>query len=330
MKALKSSTHVLWSDGQDLQLEQMYVPITDRCNLRCPDCPKPGDNHLNEADIAPEVLQSLLDASSKVFSVLLLGTGEPLLYKELPGVVRTLKKRLPANAKMGTTTNGMLMRSPVSDRLVEEGIDWITFSLRGATAQTHQKCRPGSDFQQVLANIRQVVACRRVPWGPWRPQPVLQANCAITESTVGEMSDLLHLAKSLGLDAVLFCHPEDHLLGKILPLRREILASGLKRAAETAARLRLQAVFPPIERISAPGCPFMQSHYLWTTGEVAPCCRMHPAAPSERIRIFGNLKKKSLLEVWNSPGYKLFRTMVLAGDFPEVCNDCDYAAGLTS
>jgi MoaA/NifB/PqqE/SkfB family radical SAM enzyme len=56
---------------------------------------------------------------------------------------------------------------------------------------------------------------------------------------------------------------------------------------------------------------------------------MHPAARSERIRVFGNLKKEALMDVWNSPEYKLFRTMVLAEDFPDVCYDCDYAAGLT-
>jgi MoaA/NifB/PqqE/SkfB family radical SAM enzyme len=56
---------------------------------------------------------------------------------------------------------------------------------------------------------------------------------------------------------------------------------------------------------------------------------MQPAAPSERIRVFGNLKKQALMDVWNSPDFRRFRSMVLAGDFPEVCQDCDYAAGLT-
>lgn len=323
---VKASTHLLRPDDRDLQLQQMYVPVTDRCNLNCPECPKPGDDHLNEADIAPEVFHSLLEASPHVFSVMLLGTGEALLNTEIVGMVRALKKRLPFSAKMGTTTNGMLMRSPVSDRLIKEGIDWITFSLRGATAQTHESARPGSDFHQILENIRGVVGRRK---RSWRRGPVVQANCVLSEATIDEMNHVLFLCKSLGLDGVMFTHPEDHRSGRILPLEPETLACAVLMATETAKKLRLQITLPPIKRHTEPLCPFMQSHYLWTTGEVVPCCRMHPAAPSQRIRVFGNLKKQALMDVWHSTDYRLFRSMVLAGDFPEVCQDCAYAAGLT-
>jgi len=77
-----------------------------------------------------------------------------------------------------------------------------------------------------------------------------------------------------------------------------------------------------------------RSHYVseycefpWTSmtvmanGEVVPCTQDYDAEMS-----FGNVRDKSLSEIWNSPKYQLFRRQHLTGDFPKgsKCNErCD-------
>jgi MoaA/NifB/PqqE/SkfB family radical SAM enzyme len=48
----------------------------------------------------------------------------------------------------------------------------------------------------------------------------------------------------------------------------------------------------------------------------------------ERSRIFGNVRKMALQDIWEQADYKEFRHRVLIGDFPPECTGCDCKAYL--
>jgi hypothetical protein len=51
------------------------------------------------------------------------------------------------------------------------------------------------------------------------------------------------------------------------------------------------------------------------------------ASPSP-ARFFGNVRERSVFDIWESADYRDFRRNVVAGRFPEVCVGCSYAVGL--
>lgn len=73
-----------------------------------------------------------------------------------------------------------------------------------------------------------------------------------------------------------------------------------------------------------PQCPFMNSAYLWLTGEVVACDRMEPPGRPWPTRIFGNVREAPLSEIWNRPEYRAFRQGVLSENLPSECRGCTF------
>jgi radical SAM protein with 4Fe4S-binding SPASM domain len=73
----------------------------------------------------------------------------------------------------------------------------------------------------------------------------------------------------------------------------------------------------------------MQGVYLWLSGEVLPCHRMEPPGHPWPVKIFGNVRKEALLDIWHRPEYRKFRSRVLKGDQPDVCLGCTFNDSVT-
>jgi len=322
---VKSSQHVIRPGKRDLPLEHVFLPVTQRCNLKCPMCMRHNPENWDASDAAPEILQSVFEASPFLHSVVTGGTGEVLLYENLQGVIRELRKRMPEDSQVGFNTNGTLMTKHIASRLIDLGVNWLTFSVDGATRPTYERIRIGANFDKVIENIAHTVEYRNTSGAKklW-----LQSNYVIQKENVHEIPAFAGLAGSLGLDSVTFSHLRDFKTGEFSMFGEEVLRPMFEQAAETGKRYGLKMIFPRIHPLDEPRCLFMQAAYLWLSGEVVPCCRMLEGAYPGAIRTFGNVHEKSLLDIWNSTEYREFRHGVLARAFPDECKGCNYATGL--
>ena len=321
----KSSQHVIRPGKRDLPLEHVFLPLTQRCNLKCPMCMRHVPKNWNASDAAPEIVQSVLDASPFLHSVVPGGTGETLLYGNLIGVIGELKRRMPEDSQIGFNTNGTLMTEDTASRLIDMGVNWITFSVDGATKLTYELIRVGADFNVVTENIARTVEYRNTSG---QKNLLLQSNYVIQQENVQEIPAFANLAGSLGLDSVTFSHLRDFRRGEINMRGEEVLRPLFEEAAEIGKRWGMKTVFPRLHPLAEQQCPFMQAAYLWLSGEVVPCCRMLEGAYPGAIRTFGNVHKTPLLDIWNSAAYREFRHGVLTRDFPDECKGCNYATGL--
>ena len=322
---VKSSQHVIRPGKSDLPLEQVCLPVTQRCNLSCHMCMRHNPEDWDASDIKPEVLQPVLDASPFLYSVSAFGIGEPLLYENLFELIGELKKRMPENGQVGFTTNGTLMNKRAASRLIDLGVNWLSFSIDGATKLTYESIRPGANFDEVIQNIAHTVQYRNVSG---RKRLWLVANYVIQNENVREIPAFARLAGSLGLDTVTFSHLRDFKAGEFRILGEKLLAPLFEQAAEIGDRYGMKITFSRLHPIKKPRCPFMQTTYLWLSGDVVPCCRMLKGAYPGAIRKFGNVQKEPLLDIWNSIEYREFRHGVLTRDFPDECKGCNYATGL--
>jgi radical SAM protein with 4Fe4S-binding SPASM domain len=326
-REIASLRFVVLSGQGELPLVQMFMPITQRCNLSCSMCMRHTASDFQESDISPEVLTALLDASPDLFSVSAMGIGEPLLNKNLCGIVGRLKRRMPSYGQVGLTTNGTLMTGDLAKELLDTGVNWICFSLDGATKETAERIRPGIDFTQLLSNIEYVSQYRQVSR---RQRLWLVANFVMMEQNAQEMPAFVKLVASLGLDSVAFSHLRDFRTGLFKPLDETILGPMFQQLRELGNRYGVDVSLPRISPRQKPQCHFMEMAYVRLSGDVVPCCRMLEGATPGPVKIFGNLRHTPLMEIWNGAEYRQFRHRVLQGDLPQPCRGCDYCRGMVT
>jgi len=115
---------------QELQLPKiLYLETTNRCNLRCKGCILYRGNWEPERDISLAELIRITDQVPDLEQVYLHGIGEPLLNKELPDIIRHLKRR---NVYFLFNCTGILLIYQRQQKLIATGLDELRISLDAA------------------------------------------------------------------------------------------------------------------------------------------------------------------------------------------------------
>lgn len=143
------------------------VESTNACNLRCTMCPwdftteKVGYMDWN-------LFTRIIDEGAKygLASIKLCHRGEPLLHPQLPQMVAYAKNK--GILEVQFNTNGLTLNRGKTDGLLDAGLDRIIFSVDGASKETYEKIRCGSEYDRVVNNITTFVA-RRNERGLKRP-----------------------------------------------------------------------------------------------------------------------------------------------------------------
>jgi MoaA/NifB/PqqE/SkfB family radical SAM enzyme len=143
-------------------LAQVFLYITDECNLRCTQCYYKPWLQTGHAEMDTGVMFELLAAFRGLGArkLSLLG-GEPTLYGQAPGNLP-----LPAIAKYArelgfeyirVVTNGLFNANRIKEGLFGD-FDEVTFSMDGDSPNLHDRLRGRGHFIQTLENLRLVIA----------------------------------------------------------------------------------------------------------------------------------------------------------------------------
>ncbi len=113
------------------------LDITSACNFACPHCV--DSKIINTGEFLDlELLKQSLDfmVSKGLLSIILLGGGEPTLYRDFEEIVRHIKSR---KLQLGIVTNGSRMDrvKNIADVLGKE--DWVRLSIDAAQEETFIK-----------------------------------------------------------------------------------------------------------------------------------------------------------------------------------------------
>jgi radical SAM protein with 4Fe4S-binding SPASM domain len=319
---------------------ELQIEVTGACNLACKMClvryrPKLGRR---TGAMCFHTFRSLVDALPRLDRLTLQGLGEPLLA---PDIFRMVEYACTRGTRVGFNTNGTLLTAAASDRLVRAGLDWLHVSLDGATRETYESIRHGSDFARVTANIRELVRVR----GRHRStRPTVQIVFVAMRRNLAELPALVRLASEWGVESV-WVQNLSHSFSDTDPsgsyeeIRRfaetEALWAGEYARAEATfdeARrlgeelgvgLRLPRLREPDEPEQLPGgrgChwPF-ESAFVTHDGKVQPCCMVMGA---DRATL-GKLDEDDFAAIWHGPRYREFRAGLLpGGEAPKVCVGC--------
>ena len=318
---------------------EIQIEVTGACNLACRMClvryrPKLGKR---EGAMCFHVFKSILDDLPELEKLTMQGLGEPLLAPDFDEMVEYACER---GIRVGFNTNGTFLTRERAERLVRAGVDWLHVSLDGATKETYEGIRDGSDFDKVRRNIADLVEVRREHGAD---RPTIQLVFVAMRRNLHELSALVRLAAELGVESV-WVQNLSHSFsdtdpsGSYAAIRRFAAGEALwsepnpeaVRRFEDAAALaeelgiglrlpRLEEPEPEPREPGSPGChwPF-ESAYVAHDGEVQPCCMVMGA---DRAAL-GSAEHDGFARVWRNGSYAAFREALLTDEPPDVCAGC--------
>jgi cyclic pyranopterin phosphate synthase len=138
-------------------LRSLRLSVTDRCNLRCNYC-MPEEEYAwlpRETLLTFEEMATLTELFTDlgVDKVRLTG-GEPLLRKDLPTLMRMLRKN-PRITDLALTTNGVLLAEQ-AQAFYEAGLHRVTVSLDTLKPERFKALARRDTFERVLEGIEAV------------------------------------------------------------------------------------------------------------------------------------------------------------------------------
>jgi MoaA/NifB/PqqE/SkfB family radical SAM enzyme len=288
------------------------------CNLRCIMCPWTGFRHdVRKGIMTGETWAMLRPYLSEVRSIDFTGGGEPLLQ---PHLIDWMAEAKSAGCEIGFLTNGLLLNRETARRTVDIGIDWIGFSVDGATKEVYENIRHGSNFNRICENIAAIDSLRV------GKVPLTMINFVIMPSNRHQIEAVVELAVSLGIDQLNFkqCDVIRGVDGKGHGLFSADETRGIKqlkkhlgKARRLAGKLKINTTafsFVPDEQPVCHQDP-RDSLFVRYDGAVAPCINLAIGGPTtflgESVAMptihYGRLGERRLKDLWNTDTCRFYR-----------------------
>lgn len=279
----------------------IYIDPSSVCNFKCNFCcHSVKQKQLSKAGFKPSIMDFELFKKAidqiKVFphKIRLLSlflVGEPLLNKRLPEMIAYAKKSNAAD-RIFLTTNGSLLSKKTTKDLIDAGLDEILISVEALNAEQYLKMTSYNiDYDSFMDNICYLNQNKK--------------NCSVFIKIIdtGLNKENINEFHYMYDDICDFAYIEP-----VLPVFEGIDYSNHKvpESNEMGRPIRICAR------------PFF-SMTIHPTGNVG-CCIVDY---SEQI-VFGNIKERSLTDIWNNKLFNYFRCMHLETkkNTLAICHNC--------
>ncbi len=307
------------------KIETLTLEMGYQCNIRCNFCYQEDFSPKNNA---PDELwrEKLAPVYPSLKRVTFLG-GEPTIIKGAKDFSDFIVQEHP-HIKLDTITNGLAFKGEWIDKFVSNGHK-IIFSLNAASSVVYDKITRNSNWDKVIANIKDLVAARKKV----SSKLILEASMLVLPENIHEMGAFIQLCEKLGFDKAFFITPLFH---QIKNVDRDVARRSITEACDMKDKYQrvkvegiesiLKNLFPEpddevaalIDRCDEHGerdssyydavCKYpWNSLYVKHTGDVMVCCAAWLA--------IGNLNTNSIEDIWNSSHARNMRKKMAAKDY---------------
>ncbi len=329
----------------------LVIESTSRCNLKCPMCPRSMDKSPSGefADLDESVLIKLENAIANCNSVCLSWMGEPLVNQRLDKIIQRIKA-INNKVLVTMTTNGMLLDESWAERLIDSGVDAISFSIDSNDDAIYEKIRVGGNLKRVKDNIRTL---NKIKKSKLSLKPAINIAYVGGEENIDQIPNIIQMADELGIKTVSLAPIDDFTLTAEYENKIGFSEDTKKRGREAFYKAESMAGTKGIkisyempiqffnfldikkeeytvdkelfnndvsnEEIKRnglqKGCyvPWMHS-FIAHNGDVHPCCISS--------RVLGNLKENTFEEIWYGDKYSEFRNRLKSYNPNEECRRC--------
>jgi MoaA/NifB/PqqE/SkfB family radical SAM enzyme len=342
------------------RLVKLYIEPTSMCNLDCRTCMR---NSWDEAqgmmteDTFSRITRSL-SAFNPTPSIFIGGFGEPLFHPDIVNMVARLRR---TGAEVELITNGTLLTREISRELIKAGLNTLWVSLDGATPESYADVRLGATLPKVLENLAGFNDTVNEIYGTTMQRrfidsSMIKLNIAFVamKRNIADLPEVINIGRKYGA--------ENFMVTNVIPYTREMIDETLYYRAVSTYGYK-QANLPEIDATEITNKPIYQTmHNLYTNwtgfstenmrnrcpfivngagvirwdGDFSPCLPLMHSCTSylgylqydkrySRHWAVGNVKERSLLELWNAPEHIAFRERVQVFDFAPctACGACE-------
>ena len=337
-------------------LTKLYIEPTNACNLDCATCFRHGWDEATGrmSDATFEAILEGLRGLSPLPTVYFGGIGEPLSHRK---TVEWVAKVHALGAPTELITNGTLLGERMAHDLIDAGLDLLWVSIDGARPDSYADVRLGAELNQVIANVARLSRMRR---GGHHPRPEIGIAFVAMKRNIADLPDVLQLGLDLGAKHF----SVSNVLPVTAELQEEMLYTKARNALayinsikvprlslpkmdfDDVTRDALFAAFQAGYNVTYAGqnwavasnvCNYVEGGTMsvgWT-GDVSPCwplmhthtSYLHGKPRVNHRHTVGNVRERSLLDLWHDPDYVAFRERVINFDFSPCtfCGGCEWA-----
>lgn len=278
----------------------LCIDACDICNFKCDFCfhkYRQSDGKALDRELFDKIVKDMEDFKEPFKTVHLYNLGEPLINTNIAAFTKALKDKNVAEITQ-ITTNGSLLTKRMSEELVAAGLDRITFSIYGLDDATYKKFSSAQvSFSQLLDNISYFYS--------------VKGSCQVHVKIAGNYFDEKQKQEFIALFKDI---ADTYFIDNAVNLWPDLVT--VKEQSEEHMYGMLDTI--AISRICPQ--PFYQM-VIHSDGTVSPCCTDY-----DKRLIVGDIKEKSLREIWNGEQYRALRQCILREDLKEgmICQNCTF------
>ena len=315
---------------------ELYIEVTNRCNSHCLTCVRTFDTLEPAHDLTLDEFRGLVDQAPALQRVVLHGVGEPLLNRDLQGMIAYLKRR-DSTPHVLFNSNAILLSPVNQEALIESGLDEFRVSTDAAHRELYARIRGVDAFDRMADNVGSFV--QRVRQSGRGPR--LSFWFTAMRENLTELPEMLVLAHRLGVSEVhvqrLVFYGQGLAQGEqsLFRAMQDAEDALLQEAEELSDNLGItfgaSGAVSPRQSLTAPGSrqrPWAQCGrpssliYITANGNVLPCC-FSPFTTRDYSRlVLGNAFQAPLVEIWNGVAYREFRAALQSDTPPGSCDRC--------
>jgi SynChlorMet cassette radical SAM/SPASM protein ScmF len=309
-------------------LNQLYFYLTEGCNLACKHCwiaPKFQTKDQVYPVLSFELFKSIIiQAKAMGLSGVKLTGGEPLMHPDIGKILTHIKDEELA---LTVETNGVLCTPELAKKIVECKNIFVSVSIDGAEAKTHEEIRGVSgSFDGAIAGVENLVK------EGLKPQIIM----SLMRANKDQMEPLVRMAETLGVESVKFNLVQPIKRGEKLHERGETLTikelvdmgDWVERSLCASTDLRIvydhPAAFRPLGKMFGDkgdgcySCGILGILGVLANGKYA-LCGIGENVPE---LIFGDAKKDRLEDVWQKAEILNELRKGISHRFEGICKEC--------
>ncbi len=271
------------------------IQTVSACNAKCVICPHPVvSEDLPSGVMSMELFSRIIDQIDPSWDCLIIPylNSEPLLDPNILERLRYINRSIDG-AKMELSTNVSPLSFSKQLEMIGIHLSELRLSLFGFTEKTHHAIMPGLKWNQVKQNLDRLVIHNRFRGFIDKISMVMIEHELVTQEDIDLAS---RYCKDYGL-AFNFWGFLDR-AGNVPKFSNDVHHSTIVGCEQNR----------PLERM-----------HISLTGDVILCCQ-----DWRWKNVIGNVKKNSLLDIWNCDTYQNYRESIYNGRGmqPEVCSRC--------
>ena len=274
--------------------QRLTLEITNHCNYRCVMCPSHLEPDAKKGFMTKRLFRNLVDQAAERLPVTLVPffRGEPLMHPEAADFLNYAKQK--GLGPIQLANNGSLMDRQTAARLLDAGVDFISFSLDTIEPDEYLAMRRGEPLAKVMENIMGLLDLRDQGNYPTQIQ-VSATRTEINQKSIDKF--IAHWRNIADRTRIYYEHSKDGHLGSL----------DCPEVPESIPRKPCQKLYTDL--------------VVYWNGQAAFCNH-----DWQRGDDLGDLNKQSIEDLWLGERYEKMRT---AHNRPETITDstclyCDH------